>query len=82
MLSICVQCALQVFNITPFTQSSEALQSCSAREKNHYYTGTKKLIAQNIAGGNIVGSYLYENMGVQFACKCRCNAYNKASLKQ
>lgn len=29
VLSICVQCALQVFNITPFTQSDEAMQSCS-----------------------------------------------------
>lgn len=57
MLSICVQCALQVFNITPFTQSNEAMQSYGAVEKSSLYTSTLIVhIAQNIYSEFIVGS--------------------------
>lgn len=47
VLSICVQCALQVFNITPFTQSDEAMQSCSAFF--FFYSGTLTHMLLNIS---------------------------------
>lgn len=77
VLSICVQCALQVFNITPFTQSDEAMQSCSAVFKAAHLHILQHIPFICVFINDKVGPQLKGDITGSFLCKLISRFRNK-----